>query len=143
MKKRATLISICCLLLVVVAYATTSTASTSHSVSKSNEYSSKNACPSLDWITATYKWIKGGVFAPDKCDVFMQTQGITAGQTNTVTVSVWHDGEVYNTDTKTSAKTNIKFSVSGKLWVAVQKVQADFDASYVALGNQHWTVTGD
>ena len=148
MKKRNTIFAfifviILISLLSITAYATSSSVTSNHSVYSSADLTSSEACSSLNWIDATYNWIKGGLFAADKCKVFMQTAGITSGQTNSVTVSVWHDGMIYEMNEDSSAKMSVMFTVKGKLWVAVERVQADFDASYVALGNQHWTVIGD
>lgn len=146
-RKKKILTFICAFLFVcmlsVVAYASTNSFSSYHDVSTSTTLHSSTECSSLDWITSSYTWTKGGLFAKDKCAVFMQTAGISSGQTNEVTATIWNNGQVYSSDTQTSAKISIVFNVKGKLWSASSMVQTEYDASYVALGNQHWTVLGN
>jgi len=127
----------------VMVQASSSIIYSNHEISSDTELYSSNSCSSLEWITARYTWEKGGIFSKDKCDVFMQTAGISSGQTNEVTATIWNKGQIYSTETKSSAKASVIFNVKGKLWSASNKVEAGYDASYVALGNQHWTVVGD
>lgn len=115
---------------------------TRHSKDAPKELTANESCPDLDWITATYHYDSGYFLQISYIEVIMKTQGITGGQTNTVEIIIFVDGQEH-TGQKTASKTNISLKVTGKLWYSNEWTNTELNASYDALGKQTWIILGE
>ena len=136
-------IAMSCCSIILYANNETLVNNTHHNVGESVSYNSWDECENFDFMTASYDWVKGGVFARDRCEVFMQNLGSTSEFVNEVSVNIWHNGELYDSKTESASNVNISFNLKGKLWVGVEKVEANFSTSHEAVEEENWNVVGD